>query len=51
MERRRIQILVEVDLDPVPGSFHTGENTQEHIQHMLDGAIPHYNPVATYTPV
>lgn len=45
MERERVIIIVEVDLDPVPGWGNDPEDYVQHIQRQLDGSIPHYNPV------
>jgi hypothetical protein len=47
MERTRIKLEVYVDLDPVPGAFHTKESAQNGIRTILNGAIPHYNPVVS----
>ena len=44
MERKRIKLVVEVDLDPVPGAFHTKEDACFRIQQLLMNAIPHYDP-------
>ncbi len=48
MQRERIQITIEVDLDPVPGNFHTPEHWIEHFKHSFkrDEHVfpPHYNP-------
>ena len=43
LERRKAVILVEVDLDPVPGAMHTGEDAAKHVEHCLE-SIKHYNP-------
>ena len=42
-ERRKAVILVEVDLDPVPGAMHTGEDAAKQVAHCLE-SIKHYNP-------
>ena len=50
MERKRVTltISVNVDLDPVPGAFHTKESAHEIVAHILEDTlntrIPHYNP-------
>jgi len=41
----RILLEVAVDLDELPGAFHTPESAQDHVQAMLHNMIPHYNPV------
>ena len=45
--RTRVTLHVEVDLDPVPGTFYDAEDHVTHIQRMLDSAYPHYHPVVT----
>ena len=47
MERTRIKLDVYVDLDPVPGTFHTKESAQNVVRNILNGAISHYNPVVS----
>ena len=47
MNKTRIKLAVYVDLDPVPGEFHTAESTQHHVRNLLQGAIPHYNPMVS----
>lgn len=44
MFRKTATLIVTIDLDPVPGSFHTVESAQEIVQAMLNSSIPHYNP-------
>lgn len=44
MAAKRIKLEVEVDLDPVPGAFHTKERAELAVQYILKNAIPHYNP-------
>jgi len=45
MKRKRIKLVVWVDLDPVPGTFHTPESAKENVQAILKSSIPHYNPM------
>lgn len=47
MERTRIKLTVYVDLDPVPGTFHTKESAQNAVRNILNGSIPHYNPLVS----
>jgi hypothetical protein len=47
VERKRINLVVEVDLDPMPGAFYTPESAQRILQNYLLQAIGHYNPVVT----
>lgn len=44
MARRKARFVVEVELDDVPGTFHTPESAEIVIRHILDNSIPHYNP-------
>lgn len=44
----RIRLDVWVDLDPVPGQFHTAESAKTSIGIILLQRIPHYNPVVSY---
>jgi len=41
----RIAVTVMVDLDPVPGAFHTKEDAVQWLEAILLTRIPHYNPV------
>lgn len=41
----RITLKVDVDLDAVPGAFHTPESAEKIIQQILDNAIGHYRPL------
>jgi hypothetical protein len=45
--RQRAKLLVEVDLDPVPGWGHGVEDWQALLQRSLTQLAPHYNPVVT----
>lgn len=40
----RVPLIVWVDLDAVPGAFHTQESAQQNVQAILTNSIPHYNP-------
>lgn len=47
MRRNRIQILVEVNTDPVPGWGNDPHDYVKHIERLLNDTIPHYKPVVT----
>ena len=47
LSRRRVRLVVEVDLDPVPGWGNVAEDFRDGIQRHLDDSIPHYNPAVT----
>ena len=44
LERRKAVILVEVELDQVPGAMHTAEDAAKHVEYCLDSMMKHYNP-------
>lgn len=44
MDRDRVALIVWVDLDAVPGAFHTHESAQANVQAILERSIPHYSP-------
>jgi hypothetical protein len=48
-ERVTLTITVEVNLDPIPGAFHTERSAKEAVQdicrHALAERIPHYEPI------
>lgn len=44
MERKRITLLVTVDLDPVPGEFNTRESWKRQAQQMFTSAFGWYHP-------
>ncbi len=48
MQRDKAIILVEVEMDPVPGWGNDHEDYVNHIQHLLDQTIPHYHPIVTF---
>jgi hypothetical protein len=50
MERERIQILIEVDLDPIPGWGNNPNDYVRLLERLLADRIPHYNPVVMFLP-
>ena len=44
MQRPRITLEIDVDLDPLPGNFHTPEQAERAIFGLLHMRIPHYDP-------
>lgn len=42
--KRRSRLLVEIDLDPVPGWGNEPEDHVRLVQRLLDDAVSHYNP-------
>ncbi len=40
----QIKLEVTVDLDPIPGSFHTKESARDIVEATLIQRIGHYNP-------
>lgn len=45
MERKRIKLEILVDLDPVPGTFHTPESAKQCVEAILLSSIGHYHPI------
>lgn len=45
MERERIKIEILIDLDPVPGIFHTEESARQTVNALLLERVGHYNPI------
>jgi len=43
----RITLEVEVDLDAVPGAFHTPESAAHFVEIVLQTHLGHYNPKVT----
>ena len=43
----RIKLEVRVDLDPVPGAFHSADSAREIVEDILCRSIPHYYPVVS----
>lgn len=43
-DREKITLSVDVELDDVPGTFHTVQSAMDATQAILNNAIPHYNP-------
>jgi len=43
----RVSLMVVVDSDPVPGTFHTEDDVKDQVQRILDETIAHYHPNVT----
>jgi hypothetical protein len=48
--KHRVAFLVFVDLDPIPGEFHTKESAQNSLRNILHDRIPQYNPLVSLAP-
>lgn len=44
MQGKRVAVIVEVNLDPVPGHFDNVQDYVKLLQSYLDHVVPHYNP-------
>jgi hypothetical protein len=44
MEKKTAVLTVTVELDPVPGTFHTLESAGEQLAALLMQTVPHYHP-------
>lgn len=49
-DRKRVAIVVYVDLDPTPGAFNTEESALNNIRGILENVIPYYNPTTAFAP-
>ncbi len=47
MKRTRIKLAVYVDLDPMPGTFHSAESAQNAVRGLLLHSIEHYDPMVS----
>lgn len=47
MNRTRIMLAAYVDLDPMPGTFHTADSARNAVSGMLKDRIGHYSPVVS----
>jgi uncharacterized protein related to proFAR isomerase len=47
LSNRRVRLVVEADLDPVPGWGDNAEDWRALVQRQLDDAVSHYNPTVT----
>ncbi len=47
MDRTRIKLGVYVDLDPVPGTFHSADSSRNQVSRILNESIPHYKPTVS----
>lgn len=47
MQKYRVALTVEVDIDPVPGWGDNADDWQRHVQRFMDESVSHYNPVVT----
>lgn len=45
--RLRSRLIVEIDLDPVPGWGTRPSDHQSLVQRLLDNAVGHYHPTVT----
>lgn len=48
MQRTRVKLSVFVDLDPVPGYFHSKESAQNGVRGILQRSIPQYAPLVSF---
>jgi hypothetical protein len=45
--RKRVRLIVEVDLDPVPGWGNCAEDWQQVLTYQLQSIAGHYHPAVT----
>lgn len=46
----RVALVIQVDLDPMPGTFHTKESAHNIVRNILVGVFSHYNPIVSFAP-
>lgn len=46
----RAAFLVHVNLDPMPGAFHTSESALLNVRGILQNRLGHYNPTVGFAP-
>lgn len=49
-DRKRVCFVINVDLDPVPGAFHTQESAQNILRNVFVINFSHYNPIVSLAP-
>lgn len=49
-DRKRVALLVYVDLDPIPGPFHTENSALNNLRGILEDSINRYNPTVAHAP-
>lgn len=47
MPRTRVKLEVYVDLDPIPGTFHSVDSARNNVAGILSHQISHYNPTVS----
>lgn len=47
-ERKRIKMVLEINLDPVPGVFHTKEDARDIVDRILKNQLGHYDPSVNF---
>jgi hypothetical protein len=47
---KRIAFVVYVNIDPMPGVFHTEQSALDRLDDILKNAIPHYSPSVAHAP-
>lgn len=47
--RKRIELNITLDLDPVPGAFHTGQSALDIVTEILESRLGHYHPEVAFT--
>jgi hypothetical protein len=47
MARTRIKLSVYVDLDDIPGAFHSAESAQNIVRNILRDTLGHYDPLVS----
>lgn len=49
MQRTRVCLMIEIDLDLTPGTFHTVADAGNQVTRILNDAVPWYHPTVEIT--
>lgn len=47
----RVRMVIDIDLDGLPGAMHTGRDAAATVEAILDQRMPHYNPTVEVMPM
>ena len=50
LTKPKVRLMVEANLDPVPGWGDNPEDWRALVQRLLDDAVPHYHPTVVVQP-
>ncbi len=50
MKRKRVRLIIEVDIDPIPGGCDSAEWWLEHVRYEWQSSCPWYHPTVELAP-